>query len=411
MMAIKSKENRVPKVRIAAPKSRTLQLRYTCPNTKKEIRIPTGTHNRVEAEQQKKELEAKLLLGQSTKPKRRRTGSPSMDWEDFRERYTEIQLSTLRCKSRTDAENRLDIAERILRPSVLSDVADREALHLLQTRILEGAESRFSRPRSPFTTTGYMKAILAALHWAESMGWLASVPKVRFVKTSKRKHMKGRPVTADEFKEMIKATEKVVGKTAAPSWRYVLRGLWESGLRIGELMSVHWSDSKHIVPEWSNGEHPVLVIPAAMQKNDTEEAIPLLPGFEKLLLLTPEDNREGWIFNPLSLQKKVGRCLTAQRFDAEWIGKVVSKIGKEAGVEVAPVDGKKPAKYASAHDLRRGCADRLIAAGVDERDVAAVMRHASVETTRRHYAPRNVQRTAANINTRLGTDFVQSPKT
>jgi hypothetical protein len=39
-----------------------------------------------------------------------------------------------------------------------------------------------------------------------------------------------------------------------------------------------------------------------MQKNDTEESIPLLPGFESLLLETPEAEQFGWRFNPNSLQ-------------------------------------------------------------------------------------------------------------
>ena len=39
-----------------------------------------------------------------------------------------------------------------------------------------------------------------------------------------------------------------------------------------------------------------------MQKNDTEEEIPLLPWFEKVLLETAECERTGWVFNPASLQ-------------------------------------------------------------------------------------------------------------
>ena len=68
---------------------------------------------------------------------------------------------------------------------------------------------------------------------------------------------------------------------------------------------------------------------------------------------------------------------------------------------VEPPKGDQKAKYASAHDLRRSCADRLVAAGVPEREVAAIMRHASVETTRRHYAPGSVQRSATIIREKL----------
>lgn len=200
---------------------------------------------------------------------------------------------------------------------------------------------------------------------------------------------------------MLAATESVVGTEAASSWKYLLRTLWESALRLDEVMHLHWSDSRYIVPKWSRGELPVLAIPAAMQKNETEESIPLLPGFERLLLSTPEIQRFGWVVNPMSLQTMLGRSVRHQRPDAEWVGKIISRIGKAAKVAVRPAVGDDAGKWASAHDLRRSCAARLVAAGVPEREVALVLRHASVETTRKHYAPGTVQESAGIIRKRL----------
>jgi hypothetical protein len=97
-------------------------------------------------------------------------------------------------------------------------------------------------------------------------------------------------------------------------------------------MHVHWTDERYIVPKWERGALPVLTIPAAMQKNATEEAIPLLPGFERILLETPADDREGWAFNPISLQLKVGRKARRERPTIAWVGRVIGKIGEKAGV-------------------------------------------------------------------------------
>ena len=169
------------------------------------------------------------------------------------------------------------------------------------------------------------------------------------------------------------------------------------GLRLGELLHVLWTDKRYIVPSWSESGLPVLGIPAPMQKNATEEAIPLLPEFERLLLLTPEDQRASWAFKPLSLDSRAGRKMRSARPAVGWVGKIISDIGEKAGIVVND-DGKFAT---SAHDLRRLCADRLIAAGVPEREVAAIMRHASVETTRRHYVPSNVQRSANVIREAL----------
>lgn len=210
--------------------------------------------------------------------------------------------------------------------------------------------------------------------------------------------MKGRPITEKEFNLMLDATAKVVGDEAAESWKHVLRGLWTSALRLDELMHVSWDKPGTIRPVWQNGQLPVLEIPAAMQKNDTEESIPLLPWFESLLLETAPEKRHGWAFDPLSLQLKVGRKVDYHyhRPGAEWVGKVIARIGKEAGIEVEPADPKtgRPIKYASAHDLRRSCGERLRNAGVPPLVICRVMRHSSWETTRKHYAPGDVQRDA-----------------
>ncbi len=58
------------------------------------------------------------------------------------------------------------------------------------------------------------------------------------------------------------------------------------------------------------------------------------------------EQRHGWVFNPESLQLKAGRKVRHQRPDAEWVGKVLGRIGKEAKIEVEPADERtgRPAK-------------------------------------------------------------------
>jgi len=387
-----------PKVRIARPKNRPYEVRITDPDTKKEVRISVRSRDEHEARAKKKEVEAKLLLGIDAKPHKKKVRGPEMGWQDFREEYTDRHLRSQSCNS---SEIRLDIAERILMPKTLSDVADLDALESLQSRLLAGEQSRYSRPRSPHTVRSYMAVVLAALNWAGYMEWIPRVPKLRKVKVSRLKHMKGRPISQEEFDCMLEATLEVVGDYAADSWRYVLRGLWESGLRLDELMHVSWDDANEIQPVWHDNRLPVLSIPHDKQKNATEESIPLLAGFEAVLLETPPHEQYSWIFNPASLWAKYGRKPIQRRPNAEWVSKIITRIGTAAGVIVSPAKGEKKAKFASAHDLRRSLAERLCDAGVPEREVAQVMRHASTETTRRHYAPGNVQKTAASIRDRL----------
>lgn len=394
---------KVPKVHIARPAGRPFQLRYHCPLQKKQVRISISTRDETIAQERKQELEAKLLLGIDPQPVKKIVYDESMPWEDFREQFRTLHLATLRNGSAEDAEVRLDVAQKILKPKTLGDIADVNALHTLQARLLVGEASIRNRPRSPHTVRGYMNSVLAAMNWAHLQGWLNKAPKLRKIKVGKLKVMKGRPITEKEFKQMLKATKKIVGDDAAASWKYLLSGLWESALRLDELMHVSWNLPNTIRPIWREGELPILDIPAGMQKNATEECIPLLPGFESLLLETPEEERTGWIFNPQSLQAKLGRNPKQQRPSTKWVGKIISRIGKEAKVLVKEEDTTtgRPEKFASAHDLRRSCGQRLRDAGVPPLVICRVMRHSSWETTQKHYAPGDIQNDAKVLRTSL----------
>lgn len=399
----KSRARRIPKVRIVKPARRPFQLRYDCPIKKRQIRISIGCRDDAEAERQKAELEAKLLLGLDTRPGCDKILGPDMEWSDFREQYRTLHLATLRDSTAMHAESRLDLAQRIMKPKTLGSLADPNTLQQLQARLLAGEQSLRKKPRSSHTVRGYMNSILAALNWAHLQGWLPTAPRIRKIKTPKLKVMKGRPITKTEFEKMLKATAGVVGEEVAESWKHVLRGLWESALRLDEIMHVSWDLPGTIKPIWIDGQHSTLDIPAALQKNDTEENIPLLPWFEGLLLETPVDQRRGWVFQPLSLQLRIGRKVRHHRPDPEWVGRVVARIGKAAGIIVQPADERtgRPTKYATAHDLRRSCGERLRNAGVPPLVICRVMRHASWDTTRKFYAPGDVQRDAEVLRSTL----------
>ncbi|MFN9287826.1 MAG: tyrosine-type recombinase/integrase, partial [Planctomyces sp.] len=79
-------------------------------------------------------------------------------------------------------------------------------------------------------------------------------------------------------------------------------------------------------------------------------------------------------------------------------------IGREARIVVQQSDSrtKRRRKYASAHDLRRGLAERLINAGVSAETLKVVMRHRDFGTTEKHYgALRSAQSAGQEIVSRL----------
>jgi integrase len=95
---------------------------------------------------------------------------------------------------------------------------------------------------------------------------------------------------------------------------------------------------------------------------------------------------------------------SAQRLTKDHVGRTISRFGKEAGIVVQQADPEngRRVKYASAHDLRRGCAQRLINAGVSAETLKVLMRHRDFATTEKFYgATRAAQGAAAEIYDRL----------
>ncbi|MBA4032513.1 MAG: hypothetical protein C0478_16710 [Planctomyces sp.] len=76
---------------------------------------------------------------------------------------------------------------------------------------------------------------------------------------------------------------------------------------------------------------------------------------------------------------------------------------KEAEITVEPADERtgRPIKYATAHDLRRSCGERLREAGVPSLAICRAMRHSSWETTRKYFAPGDIQKDAEVLRARL----------
>ena len=92
---------------------------------------------------------------------------------------------------------------------------------------------------------------------------------------------------------------------------------------------------------------------------------------------------------------------SASRLGKDRVGRIISRIGEAAGIVVVQEDERtgKRRKYASAHDIRRGFAQRLINAGVSAETLKVAMRHRDFATTEKHYgAIRSAQAAAAEVH-------------
>jgi DNA-binding transcriptional MerR regulator len=93
------------------------------------------------------------------------------------------------------------------------------------------------------------------------------------------------------------------------------------------------------------------------------------------------------------------------RLTTEHVGRIISDIGEKANIVVRTMkdsEGKSRKKYASAHDLRRGCAQRLVNAGISAETLKVVMRHREFSTTEKYYgATKRAQSAAAELAEKL----------
>jgi integrase len=117
------------------------------------------------------------------------------------------------------------------------------------------------------------------------------------------------------------------------------------------------------------------------------------------------------------MEARASRRLTHQvrrgsgRLTTERVSRIISKIGDEAKVVVQKADEQigKRIKYASAHDLRRGCAARLINLGVSAESLQVIMRHEDFATTQKFYSgTKEAQAAAAEVYEKLAAGSKKS---
>jgi integrase len=353
----------------------SLYMRYVDPTTGKQVARSTKASNLREAEKAAAKWEAELQEGRYAKPSR-------LTWQDFRDYYSTNAIGGLAAKTVDGYETTLNAFERICRPGKLVDVTtQRVTAFVTQLRAEKLSEATVAR---------HLRQLKAAMRWENREGLLPTLPQFTMPKRAKgAKVMRGRPITLEEFERMLSATPKVVENAAAETWKFYLTGLWASGLRLAESLTLQWDDAPDSIVVDLTGRRPMLRIPAEAEKGHTDRLLPITPEFATLLQGVAERDRRGRVFKLLAND---GTLLQAPQWS---VGKIVSAIGESAGVVVDERErgGKTVRKFASAHDLRRAFGQRW-ASRVMPTVLRELMRHASITTTLAYYVGMNAEATA-----------------
>lgn len=347
---------------------KNLCLRYTDPVDGKKHEKNSGTTNMKAAQRAAGEWQAELNASGASSP-------GLMRWEQFREDFSENYLAHYSDGYITNVEGSLNVIEELMNPDTLSRITEKWI-----TRFHSLARKRTS---ATATVRKYFQHLQTALKWAKDQGYIKTVPA--FPKQTRQtkkggKLMKGRPITGEEFDRMVEASDN-------DSLTYLLRGLWLSGLRLGEALRLTWD-------QWADGIRVnvdsdgdiCLMIDGDNQKSGQALVYPLVDDFADFLKETPDDQREGFVFSPQRVREISRRVDTV----SSWI----VDIGKAAGVKVDDKDGTE--KFASAHDLRRAFGTRW-AKVVPPGLLKELMRHANIETTMNFYVNITAKDTMAEV--------------
>ena len=362
---------------------KSLYMRYRDPVTGKQIARSTGVARRKEAERIAAKWEAELREGRYASPSK-------ITWAALIDRYSLEYLAGLSEGTNTKVESLFSVVEKFMSPSTLK-------LSQIDSRWVSQFRSVIRKAgREETTVDAHCRHLKAMLRWAKSQGMMTEVPHIDMSKRSKgQKVMKGRPATAEEFDRMLDKVESVVGVDKAESWKHFLLGLWWSGLRLREAMSLSWDEFADGLVVDTSEKFVMIMIPGDSEKGGKNRVYPVAPEFAELLLAVPEVDRTGFVFNPKATRVLKGNNRAA---DAH-AGRVVARIGKAANVVVDKKRDKTT--FASAHDLRRSFGLRW-SRRVMPPVLQELMRHETIQTTMKYYVGQDAQSTAAELHRAMG---------
>ena len=183
------------KVKVIDRGKRYLVLRWIDPETGADRQKSAQTTDRSQAKKLAAQLEADLNEGRYVTPSK-------VTWEEFRDRFEAEKLPSLAVRTGGSYATALNHVENLMRPSRLADLTA-AALSTFQARLRK-------REIKESSIATHLRHVKAALGWAHSMGMLVRRPEIQLPKRARgSNHMRGRPITAEEFERMLVAVPAI----------------------------------------------------------------------------------------------------------------------------------------------------------------------------------------------------------
>jgi integrase len=317
-------------VYVLRPKDRpTLQLQWVDPDTGARKSRSAGTDDPAQAENARADLEYELNHGLAREPSK-------MPWETFRQFYDEEKLAGTRVATRKKAGYVFDSFEKLARPRTLGTITERTLSQYATQLRTNGCR--------PATIQGHMAYLRAALRWAADQKFILAAPKIIMPKVPKKRNI--RKISAEEF-------ERLIGKAPTTHWHAFIATAWYTGMRRNEMLDLTWGNRG--MPHIDFKENRIW-IPAAYNKSDEDQWLPLHPQLAEILKALPDQC--GFLFLFRNAPREVSRKF--------------SKLARSLGLKI------------TLHDLRRSFGSRY-APHVSAPVLQRLMRHADIKTTLEFY--------------------------
>lgn len=220
----------------------------------------------------------------------------------------------------------------------------------------------------PGTINGRLSAIRAYADWLVETGQLASNP-AQHVKLIEEQPLAPKALDRRQLAALERELERSLNAAATDSARFlrtrdraIILLLVNSGLRVSELCALD-------VEDLALSERSGSVI-IRRGKGNKARTVPLNVDARRPLLAWAEQRGRAGIFAAMLFCDHQGQPL--QRWG---VHSALKEYGRRAGIEVAP------------HTLRHTFATSLAAAGVRTEEIAALLGHSKLETTRRYTQP------------------------
>lgn len=237
-----------------------------------------------------------------------------------------------------------------MKPDTLGDVTAKTLARYMMEMREDG--------QSPSTITGHIVYLRTMLKWAQSQGYISSVPVVTMPKipkgANKVKVRAAAKLSEADFDRLIKYCP-------TNSWKLLVSFAWHCGMRRNEAMGVH---GEHI-----DLANHIINIPRNKSRDQSHQVV-IPPELDTILRkMFPDGIPDGPIVREIpACDKEVSRFF-------------VDKIAKPAGVK----GNSRRTGFVTLHDLRRSYGSRW-ASKVVPQVLRELMRHSDLKTTLEFYA-------------------------